>query len=71
MGATTIEGIVENGQIRLLATVRLPERTRVYVVIPDVEIQPVAYIGSPRLVHPEQAADFQKEVIAEPSDADL
>jgi len=71
MGATTIEGIIENGQIRLLATVRLPERTRVYVVIPDVEIQPVAYIGSPGLMHPKQAADFQKEVIEEPSDADL
>lgn len=71
MGATTIEGIVENGQIRLPVTVRLPERTKVYVVIPDVEVQPVVYIGSPRLVHPEQAADFQKEVIEEPSDADL
>jgi hypothetical protein len=71
MGATTIEGIVENGQIRLPATVRLPERAKVYVVIPDVEVQPVAYIGSPRLVHPEQAADFQKEVLEEPSDADL
>jgi len=71
MGATTIEGIVENGQIRLPATVRLPERAKVYVVIPDVEVQPVAYIGSPRLVHPEQAVDFQKEVLEEPSDADL
>ena len=71
MGATTIEGVVENGQIRLPAAVRLPERTKVYVVIPDVEVQPVAYIGSPRLVHPEQAADFQKEVIEEPLDADL
>ena len=71
MGVATFEGIVENGQIRLPAAVRLPERTKVYVVIPDVEVQPVAYIGSPRLVHPEQAADFQKEVIEEPSDADL
>ena len=42
MGATTIEGVVENGQIRLPASVRLPERTKVYVVIPDVEVQPVA-----------------------------
>jgi hypothetical protein len=71
MGVTTVEGVVENGQIRLPATVRLPERTKVYVVIPDVEVQPVAYIGSPRLIHPEQAADFQKEVIEEPSDAEL
>jgi len=71
MGVTTVEGVVENGQIRLPAAVRLPERTKVYVVIPDVEVQTVAYIGSPRLVHPEQAVDFMKEVIEEPSDGDL
>jgi hypothetical protein len=71
MGVTTIEGVIENGRIRLPATVRLPERAKVYVIIPDVEVQSVAYIGSPRLVHPEQAADFIKEVIEEPSDADL
>ena len=71
MGVTTVEGVVENGQIRLPAAVRLPERTKVYVVIPDVEVQTVAYIGSPRLVHPEQAVDFIKEVIEEPSDGDL
>ena len=65
MRVTTFEGIVENGQIRLPATVRLPEKAKVYVVIPDVEIQTVAYIGSPRLVHPEQAADFKKEVVEE------
>jgi hypothetical protein len=71
MGAATVEGVVENGQIRLPAAVRLPERTKVYVVIPDVEVQTVAYIGSPRLVHPEQAVDFIKEVIKESSDGDL
>jgi hypothetical protein len=71
MGVTTIEGVVENGRIRLPAAVRLPERTKVYVVIPDVEVQTVAYIGSPRLVYPEQAVDFVKEVIEEPSDGDL
>ena len=71
MGVATFEGIVENGQIRLPAAVRLPERAKVYDIIPDVEVQTVAYIGSPRLVHPEQAADFQKEVFEEPSDADL
>ncbi|MEW6297436.1 MAG: hypothetical protein AB1671_06815 [Thermodesulfobacteriota bacterium] len=71
MGVATFEGVVENGQIRLPATVRLPERTKVYVIVPDVEVQPVAYIGSPRLVQPEHATDFQKEVLEEPSDADL
>jgi hypothetical protein len=71
MGVRTFEGVVEKGQIRLPATVRLPERAKVYVVIPDIEVQTVAYIGSPRLVHPEQAADFKKEVVEELPDASL
>ena len=71
MGVIIVEGVVENGHIRLPATVRLPERAKVYVIIPDVEVQSVAYIGSPHLVHPEQAKDFIKEVLEEPSDADV
>ena len=71
MGVRTFEGIVEKGQIRLPTTVRLPERAKVYVVIPDMEIQAVAYIGSPRLVHSEQAADFKKEVVEELPDVSL
>lgn len=69
MGVRTFEGIVEQGQIRLPSTVQLPERAKVYVVIPDIEVQTVPFIGSPRLVHPEQAADFVKEVIEETPDA--
>jgi hypothetical protein len=69
MGVRTFEGVVEQGQIRLPATVRLPERAKVYVVIPHVEVQPVAFIGSPRLVHPEQAVDIKKEVSEEVPDA--
>jgi hypothetical protein len=68
---TTFQGIVENGQIRLAATVHLPEKARVYVVVPDVEVPQASYIGSPRLVHPEQAADFKKEVIEEVQDASV
>jgi hypothetical protein len=71
MSVTTIEAIVENGQIRLPSSVRLPERAKVYVLIPDVKMPPSSYIGSPRLAHPEQAADFQKEVVEESSDASL
>ena len=71
MGVTTLEGVVENGQIRLLATVRLPEKAKVYVIIPDMEVQAKAYIGSPRLVHPEQATDFEKQVLEDSSDADV
>lgn len=71
MRVTTFEGIVENGQIRLPANVCLPEKAKVYVIIPDVEMRPVAYIDSPRLVHPQQAEDFKKEVIEESQDASL
>ena len=71
MGVRTFEGIVEKGQIRLPATVRLPEKAKVYVVIPDIDVETVAYIASPRLVHPEQAVDFKKELLEEPPDASL
>jgi hypothetical protein len=63
MKVTAVEGTVENGQIKLPVKVHLPENTKVYVVIPGVEAGPTLYIGGPRLVHPEQAADFAKEVV--------
>lgn len=68
MHETMFQGRVENGQIKLPAGVQLPEDAVVYVVIPGTA-RPLAYVGSPRLVHPEQAADFQIEVIEDPSDA--
>ena len=64
MKVATFEGFVENGQIRLPISIRLPEKAKVYVVVPDLEVPSVPpYIGSPRLVHPEQAADFEKEIV--------
>ena len=71
MSVVTLEGVVDKGQIRLKSNVLLPERTRVYVIIPDVQIEQVAYIFSPRLAHPEQAADFKMEVVEESCDASL
>jgi hypothetical protein len=71
MSVTTIEGIVENGQIRLPASIRLPEKAKVYVLIPDIEVPNAAYVGSPRLAHAEQAADFEKVVVEEIRDAGL
>jgi hypothetical protein len=71
MSVTTLEGIVEDGQIRLLGNVELPERARVYVVIPGLEVQPVGRIVSPRLARPEQVVDFMLEVIPEDSDDGL
>ena len=74
MKVVTYEGVVENGQVRLPAAVTLPEKAKVYVVVPgsfDMEVQRVPKIASPRLVHPEQAADFVKEVVEERTDAGL
>lgn len=71
MAILTVEGIVENGQIRLCEPVVLPEQTRVYVVVPALEVLPQAHIASPRLAHPEQAVDFVKQIIEVSADAEL
>jgi hypothetical protein len=66
MKVTTYEGVVENGCVHVPAGVSLPEKAKVYVVIPEVfeiEVSRVAHIASPRLAHPEQAGDFIKEVL--------
>jgi hypothetical protein len=64
MSVATIEGIIENGQVRLPPGTQLPERAKVFVVIPGVAQPPAARaaVYSPRLAHPEQAADFTKRV---------
>lgn len=69
MAIATFEAVVENGQIRLPVDVRLPEKAKVDVIAPDVEPTTAASVASPRLAHPEQAADFQMEVIEEKQDA--
>lgn len=71
MAILTLEGIVENGRIRLRDDVTLPEHAKVYVVIPAPESSQPARLRSPRLVNPEQAALFAKEVIEVPADAEL
>ena len=64
MNVATFEGIVENGQISLPDNIRVPERTKVYVVIPGEDQPSATRLMSPRLVHPEQAKDFEITVIA-------
>jgi hypothetical protein len=64
MGAATFEGVVEEGRIKLNSGVRLPDGTRVYIVVPEVELEEKGVrLHSPRLAHPEQAADFEMEVV--------
>ena len=69
MRTVTYEATVENGQIKLPGTVLLPEHTKVFVVVPGVEPATASHIRSPRLVHPEDAADFIKVVVEESQDA--
>lgn len=61
--ALTVEGVVENGQIKLNEEISLPEHTRVLVVVPDMKIIGRFHIRSPHLVNPSQAKDFEKKVI--------
>ena len=71
MSVVTLEGIVEHGKIRLKTDVRLPDNTKVYVIVPGTGVEESARILSPRLVDPEQAADFKMEVVQECSDASV
>lgn len=66
-----IEGIVENGQIRLREKVSLPENSRVFVIVADMPDDRSVWIRSPRLAHPEQAKDFKKQVVDPGSHAEL
>jgi hypothetical protein len=69
MSVATFEGVVENGQIRLKGDIRLPDRAKVYVLVPGMPVRPVARIISPRLANPEDAADFKLEVSEAIADA--
>lgn len=72
MSVMALEGIIENGQIRLLNAFDLPEKTRVYIIVPDIQInQKKVHIYSPRLVHPEQAKYFEPEAVELVNDAIL
>ena len=65
MSILTFEGIVEGGQIRLKESVRLSEKTKVYIVIPNFETKQAHQIISPRLVQKDQARDFKMEIVGE------
>lgn len=69
MKIATFQGFIENGQVRLVDDVRLPEKATVFVVVPGAEISAAIGVRSPRLAHPEQAGDFEKEIIEEGCDA--
>jgi hypothetical protein len=69
MKVTTYEATVQDGRIVLLDDAVLPENTRVYVVVPAPSHAERIRIVSPRLAHPEDAADFVMKVERESDDA--
>lgn len=64
MAVTTYEGVVEKGKIRLKSGVKLPENVKVYVIVPDEQMQgkKTARVLTPRLTHRKQASDFKMKV---------
>lgn len=71
MTITTYEGIVEKGKIRLRHDIRLPDNTRIYVVVPDLQTKETSRIMTPRLVHRKQVSDFKMEISEDNSNASL
>ena len=67
----TYEGIIENGRVRLPSNVGIPEKTRVYVLVPDAENLQAPYVAGPHLANREQLRDFEKRIIEDTTDADI
>ena len=67
----TYEGIIENGRVTLPPNTDIPDKTRVYVLVPDAETQLTLSVASPRLVHQEQAKDFEMQVTEDTADASV
>ncbi len=63
------EGMTEDGRDRLAEGVQLPDKVKVPVIVPDASNHQSIHVGSPRLVHPEQSSDFNKEVLKKSNDA--
>jgi molybdopterin biosynthesis enzyme len=64
MTLTTYEGIVEKGKIRLKTGIRLPENAKVYVIVPDLQVEKkkTIRVRTPRLANRKQAGDFKMKV---------
>jgi hypothetical protein len=71
MRVSAFEGVVHEGRIRFDEEVLLPENARVYVIVGESARPLVVHVGTPRLVHPEEAADFRKQIVEVADDAKL
>ncbi len=69
MEVIALEGVVEEGRIRLKTDIRLADNTTVYVIVPGVKMERKVHLPSPHLVHREQSADFVMEIVGASPDA--
>ena len=63
MLVNAIEGVVENGKIRLREDVSLPENAKVYVIFAETDDDRPARIRTPRLADSRQSDDFKKQIV--------
>lgn len=71
MSIQTLEGIVEQGQIKLVSDIQLPEKTKVFVVVPETNDESKIHIHSPRLKNPTDMEHFKMEIVEDDTDAKL
>jgi len=64
----TEESMVESGDDTLPADEEISDQTGVKVLLPDLDPKRTYKVMSPRLAHPEQSKDFEKQVIDETQD---
>jgi len=69
MNVITYECVVGKGRIHLPEDVKLPENSKVYVVVPGIESPRMPCVRSPRLADPNQAPLFKLEVTEVGEDA--
>ena len=68
MAVATVEGYIEDGQIKVPPGIQLPKSGHVFIVIPDAKTGPSeARILSPRLADPKQAEYLRKTMVKDPS----
>ena len=56
----------EGNYKELESDIPLPDKTRVYVIIPEAGVVGIARVPGPRLAQSEDAVDFEMEVAEEP-----
>lgn len=62
MNGVAYEALVVDGLIHLPSDVHLPNNLKVFVVVPSDANERAGQVSTPRLVHPEQIADFELDV---------